>query len=400
MVSEDDLEWLAGLSDAEACFHLGMNGSRRGNVVALFQVGLVRHEAVEIARRLITEIVGEAVPEIHVRPATGTQREFYSLTVAAKHQALAIIGTICPQLQGKRAEALASADVLRRAIGGHYTAIDLDRQLCELSSQIKKGDVAKKQRVAALLGASLSAEAPTTAWLAGMLDGDGSISVIRDTRESAAYYYPIVSISSSDRPAIEDLRSVVSTVYRVTSLATKEAKGGARQNHSFNIVTDDIERFLGALRPHLRVKRAEADVMLDVCRGKTSREAAYDILRALKKDDDPDTLLKEISAGGAVPSEPKRVSRIDRYRRPTYDEMKRRGLWSSDESREHLGGIGHAAWMLVTNGLVPDATIGNKKYYSPENLRKHVTEHLGAIVRTDARERMRRAMESWQEAKA
>lgn len=396
MVDGDELEWIAGISDAEACFQTGMNGARRGNVVVLFQIGLVRYDVMKEVRRLVGEIVGEPVPEMHVRPATRTQREFYSLTVVAKQQVLRIAETVSPHLHGKRVEACVSVDILRRACGSQYVATERDRELCQLSRLIKKGDVSAKERATTTLALMPLATRPSPAWLAGMFDGDGSVGLLCQARDRATYYQPYVNISSSDSVAIGGLREAVSLTYGVTATARRKSRGGARATYSFNIATSDIERVLTDLRPHLRVKAAEADVMLDVFRGKTSREDAYAILRALKKADDPGALLEKLTAGDKVPDEPERVSRLSQHRRPTYSEMEQRGLWSSEQAREHLGGMGHAAWVKVTEGLVPDGTIGNKKYFSPASLRAHVTARLGAIVRTDARERVARAMEGWE----
>lgn len=396
MLNDDDLGWFAGLADAEACFHVGMNGNRKNNVVALFQVGLVRCDVMERVRQLVGDIVTGPVPELHARPATAMQREFYTLTVAAKQQALALVEALQARLHGKRIEALISRDILKRAVETHYTATDRDRELCDLSHRIKKGDALAKERAALLVGYQEVPCDPSDAWLAGTFDGDGSICMIRETRGDATYHSMIVSVSSSDRPAIESLRSAVAMNYAVTAMATKRAEGGARPNHSFNIGAEDIERFLTVMRPHLRVKTAEADVLLDVCRGAMSREDAHPILRALKKADDPDALLDDIAAGESIPSEPQRTSRADKYRRPTYDEMEKRGWWSADQARQQLGGIRHAAWVRITSDLEPSAIIGNKKYYAPTVLREHVIARLNRVVRTDARVRMERAMESWE----
>jgi hypothetical protein len=403
VASGSDLEWLAGLCDAEACFFTNMHKTRVNNVVTSFQIGLVRHDVMKDARRLLSEIVGEAIPELHVRPATKTQREFYSLTVAAKTQVLRITETLSPRLYGKRAEALIERDILGRSVVDHqYAATERDRELCDLSHRIKKGEVHQKARVAELLGVScVGAGTPTAAWMAGMLDGDGSVFIARGTAGSGnVYHQNNVNISSSDVSAITALREAVACRYAVTALAARPVKGGARPNHGFNIVADEIERFLVDLRPYLRVKGAEADVMIDVCRGRMTKDRAYDVLRSLKEADDPTALLAALETGTAIPVSAKRVSRMDQYRRPTYEEMEKRGWWSSEEARKRLGGIGHKAWTTITDGLAPDGTIGNKKYYSPASLREHVVSAANKIVRTDARTRILRAMESWSDGSA
>lgn len=402
VVDGNALEWLAGLCDAEACLYVGMHATRPNNVIALFQVGLVREDVVRHAHSLLAEIVGGPIPGIHVRPATRTQRQFFSLTVAAKEQVLMIVETLCSLLQGKRAEALASRAILRRATAvRRYAATDLDRELCDLSHRIKQGEVLLKEKVASLVGESLAALPPTKAWLAGLFDGDGCVSVARENRSGTYYHYLRTNISSSDRPAMESVRNVVARAYSVGEVRVQAAeKGGSRTSYGFEVAADDTARFLSDLRPYLRVKAAEADVVLDVCCGKMTREEAYPILRALKQADDPTSLREKIAAGGEIPTEPERVNRVKQYRRPTYDEMKRRGLWSSEEARAHLGGIKHAVWVKLIDGLTPDDTIGNKKYYTPRRLRDHIIARTAdRIVRTDVRKRVTESMKSWNMAK-
>lgn len=395
MVGNDDLEWLAGLADAEACFHVSMNGSRKSNIVTVFQIGLVRCDVMEAARRIVIGLVGSEVPELHVRRATETQREFFSLTVAAKEKVLTLVEALQPRLHGKCVEALILRDILKRSVGTHYSATDHDRELCELSHRIKKGDSSAKVHAASLLGAVRSTLASSDAWLAGLFDGDGSVSIVCETRGSTRYYSLVTNVSSSDRAVLEDVRGVVAQRYTVTKMTTHEAKGGARRNYTFHVATADTERFLTDMRPYLRVKGVEADVMVDVCRGALTREAAYPILRALKKADDPGALLASIAAGDEIPSEPQRTSRVDQYRRLTYGEMEARGWWSADEARQRLGGLRHAAWAKIVSDLKPSAIIGNKKYYEPKALRAHVSAALSRIVRSDARNRIQRSMEAW-----
>lgn len=397
MLSADDLGWLAGLSDAEACFSARAHGSRPGSLILQYEVGLVREDVMQEVRRLMQVVTGP-LPELYRDPPKKDRRAFYRCRVVRKDQVSAIVDALGPALNGKRLEARIEAAVLARVNGqAKYRATQLDNDLCALSQGLKRGVAGAAADAERLLGADTWAHLPPgPAWLAGMFDGDGSVSMGATHRDDHVYYQPFVNISASDPVALRAIKDLVGAMgFETTALATQKAKGRARPGHGFNIGAADAERFLAELRPHLRVKMTEVDVLVDVYRGERSREEAYPILRALKRSDEPDELLRSVSTGAPLPETPRRRPPSREYRRPTYAEMKERGLWSSEEARERLGGVGHAAWMAVTKGLEPDAAIGNKKYFAPGSLREHVTARLGDIVRSDARERLRAAMESW-----
>lgn len=282
----DRLEWLAGLMDAEGCFHLRRHSARPNSVVVTVTVGLVHRPAMDLVRSLIAQIVGSE-PNMDVRApkksARGSQREFYSITVSGKDKVFALLTTLCPLLRGKRAEARLALDVVSRArLESHYRATEMDFEIQRLSSEIKRGAPGAKERALALVPSPLPA--PSASWLAGMLDGDGSVGLLRLARNGRLYFQPTVVFGGADLEAVEDLRDVIGRE-SVTEMSKRQPRGGAREFFSFGILREHMRPLLLRVKPLLVVKQAEASVLLSYLDEGIGAEPAYDILRRLKTAD-------------------------------------------------------------------------------------------------------------------
>lgn len=391
MLSDDEMAWLAGLSDAEACFSSRMRGGRSGALCLQYEVGLTREDVMREVRRMVQTIVG-SLPELYLDPPSDKRRAFFRCRVVRTDQTEKIVTALIPWLCGKRLEAEIEADILHRAVEQpRYRASETDAALCAASQKLKRGAPGAVEEALRLLGPRASLiRAPGAAWLAGMFDGDGSVSIGSTHRDGKVYYQPFVSISSSDVVALEATKSLVETMgYGTSPVFTQKAKGRARPSNGFNLLAASMERFLRTLRPHLRVKGCEVDVLLSVYEGRRTRDQAFPILRALKHSEDPAALLARVEHGDPLPQMRERSGPPREYVRSTYTEMEQRGWWSSDEARKRLGGIGHALWVKLVEGLEPDGTIGNRKYYDPSRLSRELRGKLDAIVvRADARERL------------
>jgi hypothetical protein len=76
-----------------------------------------------------------------------------------------------------------------------------------------------------------------------------------------------------------------------------------------------------------------------------------------------------------------------------HDVVEERGLLSASEIRGQLQ-IGHATWKLLTDGLRPAAHVSHKTYFSVEAVKKHMTERLSLVVRSDARVALQKALDA------
>lgn len=280
------LEWLAGLMDAEGCFHLRRHSTRPNSVVVTVTVGLVHRPAMDVVRSLIAEVIGSE-PSLDVRAPRkterGSQREFYSVTVSGKDKVFALLTALCPLLRGKRVEARLALDVVGRArLDRHYRATDADFEIQRLSSEIKRGSPGAKERALGMVSSPLPP--PSTPWLAGMLDGDGSVGIVQLVRGNRSYFQPSIVFGGADLEAVDDLRGVIGREF-VTEVTTRPPRGGAREFFSFGILREHMRPFLARVEPILVVKKAEASVLLSHLDGRIEAERAFGFLRRLKTAD-------------------------------------------------------------------------------------------------------------------
>lgn len=306
--TDADLAWLAGLMDAEGCFHIRRHTSRPNNVIVTVTLGLVHRPAMEHARGIVAQVIG-SVPTMHVRAPKKSermsQREFYSVTVSGKDKVCAFIGALVPLLRGKRLEACLALAVAKRAAGAaHYRATEADFEIQRLSSQIKKGDADARSRAVEIVGADAilaDSSAVHRAWVAGMLDGDGSITMLKEARGASSYLQTVVVFGAADRDALEDMRLVIGPSI-CTTVTTRPPVGDARPFHSFGILQAHVPDFLRSVRPYLIVKGVEADLACASYAPGADKRAIHGLLHRIKTVDylmatDASLLFLEMSQG-------------------------------------------------------------------------------------------------------
>jgi len=289
--TDADMAWFAGLMDAEGCFHIRRHTSRPNNIIVTVTVGLVNRPAMDRVSQIVTGIIG-STPTMNVRAPKASermsQREFYSITVSGKDKVRLLLGALAPLLRCKRLEAHLALEISRRAASAaHYRATEADFEIQRLSSQIKKGDPEAKARALEIIGRTAVPTIPSSAhraWLAGMLDGDGSITMIREVRGKSEYFQTSVVFGAADRDALEDMRLVIGPSI-CTTVTTRPPVGDARPFHSFGILQAHVPDFLLSLRPYLFVKGVEADLACASYVPGADKRAIYGLLHRIKTAD-------------------------------------------------------------------------------------------------------------------
>ncbi|MEK9208188.1 MAG: hypothetical protein AAB922_06900 [Patescibacteria group bacterium] len=106
-------------------------------------------------------------------------------------------------------------------------------------------------------------------WLAGFIDGEGYIGIVRAKkratrqRSDSLLYQPWIIITSTDIKVLEDIQLVVRTQKRASLRPTEGRKIGYQiKINKF----DDVVDFLEAVRPYLRVKQKQAELLVKYCR--------------------------------------------------------------------------------------------------------------------------------------
>ena len=108
------------------------------------------------------------------------------------------------------------------------------------------------------------------AYLAGLVDGEGYVSVTKETRKSSRmgyYHHPVVSVGNTN-PIL-----CLAFLSFGGHINFQELSGNRKDRYMWSIQTvRTAEPFLLAIRPYLRAKRKQADLVLEFCIGKEPRQ--------------------------------------------------------------------------------------------------------------------------------
>jgi hypothetical protein len=98
------------------------------------------------------------------------------------------------------------------------------------------------------------------AYLAGIVDGEGSIMVQRSmSRSSGNHYFPVIKVANTDRNLIDWLKSNVNDK---TAGYRSRLHEGCKDVYHWIIASNEAIALLKTIRPYLVVKGQQADVVL------------------------------------------------------------------------------------------------------------------------------------------
>ena len=99
------------------------------------------------------------------------------------------------------------------------------------------------------------------AYIAGLLDGEGSISLVKSfaKRTNGRYVYPYIRIANTDKVMIDWLRSKLSNGYRGYHSKLHE---GCKDVHHLAWASNEAIELLRMVRPYLVSKAQRADIVL------------------------------------------------------------------------------------------------------------------------------------------
>ena len=103
------------------------------------------------------------------------------------------------------------------------------------------------------------------AWVAGIIDGEGSIMITRScARDSRRYYYPQLKIVNCNTKMIREVVKILELPRRITKI--KKAKIYHKQAYIISYAANDAIKILKTVRPYLIAKQRQADVCLNLWR--------------------------------------------------------------------------------------------------------------------------------------
>jgi len=114
---------------------------------------------------------------------------------------------------------------------------------------------------------NLNMKKEVLAYLAGFLDGDGSIYFI--IRKKGIE--PRIAFTNNSRELIEEIRSLINSKH-ITFWERHRINPNARETYHIRIGgLQDIKNFLEQILPYLRRKRPQAELMLEFCSSRLRR---------------------------------------------------------------------------------------------------------------------------------
>lgn len=138
------------------------------------------------------------------------------------------------------------------------------------------------------------------AYIAGMIDADGMISVV----QRRALVMPLVCVANSNFGLIDWLLAVIGAgcAYETKTRATRPDQDPSRWNrvHRYQLTGRKAQALLSACRPYLKVKARQADLVMDLPqRGRDFSLAASDDQKALAAE--ILTGIRKLNARGREP---------------------------------------------------------------------------------------------------
>ena len=234
--------WLAGLIDAEGCIRAFRSTSNKNTVRGAIQLSMVDVEPLRKAACVYREIYGKKPKIICSKLPSGKIN--YRIIVYCKNQLRKVVYTLGKYLEGKKAEAYELLNAISQQTQANIDRLKYLKRNPEPSCNYAEG-VETRQ------GAPTDEELD---WLAGFLDGDGSIN----------YKCHQITFTNTNKANID---KVISIVKRLTGYSPKvyikEAVGNWRKRWQVTICNREAcDTLLKALLPQLTNKLPAACLFL------------------------------------------------------------------------------------------------------------------------------------------
>lgn len=114
------------------------------------------------------------------------------------------------------------------------------------------------------------------AWLAGFLDGEGTIGISRTNGKAWKHPYlrPTVQAPNTDRRAIDEMARIVEGVTGKRPSVCVSNQGSERCKRAWRVKVStqwELLLLLPVLMPHLRLKKRQAELCLEFCKRKAGK---------------------------------------------------------------------------------------------------------------------------------
>lgn len=256
-IIEADLAWLAGIVDAEGSIDLSRKRCKRGKYTVTVRIARMRIKTCDMV--VVPRIAAWFNVMVSKHAPINTLHSESSTVTIAGRRLREFLPIIIPHLYIKQPQAKIALDALNIKAGkatpyslAESIAWDeLYNKMRELNSDGRQAPIDNQPRDHQF----------SWAWLAGLVDGDGSITVGRfgiggRTRK------PVLKISLTHRPTIKYLASVLGRA----ELKSGGGVGNKRLTTSIRLMSNDLLRILPEIVPYLAIKGRHAELALQIAR--------------------------------------------------------------------------------------------------------------------------------------
>lgn len=106
---------------------------------------------------------------------------------------------------------------------------------------------------------------PQAAWLAGFIDGEGSLMISRRSRSKCTEWSALLAVSNTDMRLIDRCRLLASG--GVIAHVDMTNRGNAKDAYIWTLKGPRLTAVLDAILPHLVAKRRQAELLIEIRRG-------------------------------------------------------------------------------------------------------------------------------------
>lgn len=246
-IVESDLQWLAGIIDSEGSIELRYSKCKRKGYSI----------AVRVARMRIKMCDRLAVPRVARIIDRGYQNNEYAQSVCVIGGSLRrLLPQLIPYLYTKQPQAKLVLQALDIKAGEATTYLTEESLVWD--SLFKKVAVLNKRGLAAEIDTYQRTHTFSWPWLAGFVDGDGTIMLGKFGR----IIKPILKISLAHLPTISYLAEKLGR----GELSSGGGKGNKRSIRAIRLMSNDLLQVLPEIIPYLVVKKKHAELALEIVR--------------------------------------------------------------------------------------------------------------------------------------
>ena len=269
-----EISWLAGLLDAEGCF--GVYQYSNGTRCLRIAIGMTHLKTMQKVSKILNT-------KIELRKPSGRAKsQSYNCRIQGARKVSRWSNILAPLLFTKQEQCILlgeMASIIMKHVtnpGYFYTPEDriiLDSNKARVVVLNAKG-IEKSSRQ--LIPHNFSLE-----WLAGVLDGDGSIftSKCKRAHTNKFYYRPVVKIGMNDKSTINYLSNWFGVDTKVNNKKTKKKA----TNYSLRLLSTKILDFMPEISKHLITKQEQGKLIVEYANLKRQGGVDTDRLAEIKE---------------------------------------------------------------------------------------------------------------------